>query len=224
MTFKFSKAKFNGDPNIGLYGFATDSYCLLGLTPQKNVLDALRKTVGTKVKITTIAGTELAGIFVAGNSNGMLLPKIMDEHELKQVKKMFDVNVEVLKSKQTAMGNLILCNDKGCLISRSLMKFKKNISDVLGCEVETGTVASLDIVGSTAFATNTGCLCHREASEKEMEKIEQLLKVRVDVGTVGYGSPFIRSGVIVNSKGVLYADGTTGAELGRIEEVFGDEK
>ena len=56
-----------------------------------------------------------------------------------------------------------------------------------------------------------------------MEKIEQLLKVRVDVGTVGYGSPFIRSGVIVNSKGVLYADGTTGAELGRIEEVFGDE-
>ena len=48
MTFKFSKAKFNGDPNIGLYGFATDSYCLLGLTPQKNVLDALRKTVGTR--------------------------------------------------------------------------------------------------------------------------------------------------------------------------------
>jgi translation initiation factor 6 len=223
MTFKFSKAKFNGDPNIGLYGFATDNYCLLGMTLQKNILETVRKTIGN-VKITTLAGTELSGLFAAGNSNGLLLPKIIEEHELRQLKKMFDLNLEVIKSKQTALGNLVLCNDKGCLISRGLIKFKKEISDALGCEVDTGTVAGLGIVGSTAAVTNVGCLCHREATEKEMEKIEQVLKVRVDVGTVGYGSPFIRSGVIVNSKGVLYADGTTGAELGRIEEVFSNEE
>ena len=223
MTFRFSKARFNGDPNVGLYGFATDSYCLLGMTPQKNVLDTVRKTLG-KVKVTTVAGTELAGLFAVGNSNGIILPKIIEEHELKQIKKMFDLNIEVLKSKQTALGNLILCNDRGCLISRSLIKFKGVISDALGCEVDIGTVAGLDIAGSTAAATNIGCLCHREATEKEMERIEQVLKVRVNVGTVGYGSPFIRSGVIVNSNGVLYADGTTGAELGRIEEVFVNEE
>jgi translation initiation factor 6 len=223
MTFRFSKARFNGDPNVGLYGFATDNYCLLGMTPQKNVLETVRKTIG-KVKITTLAGTELAGLFAAGNSNGIILPKIIEEHEIRQLKKMFDLNLEVIRSKQTALGNLILCNDKGCMISRSLIKFKKHISDALGCEVVTGTVSGLGIVGSTAAATNIGCLCHREATEKEMEKIEQILKVRVDVGTVGYGSPFIRSGVIVNSNGVLYADGTTGAELGRIEEVFGNEE
>jgi translation initiation factor 6 len=224
MVFKFSKAKFNGDPNVGLYGFATDSYCLLGLTPQKKVLNHLRKIIGTKVKITTLAGTELLGLFAVGNSNGIILPKIIEDHELKKLKKMFNLNMEILKSKETALGNLILCNDKGCIISRSLSRFKKTIADVLGCQVAIGTVAGLNIVGSTAAATNVGCLCHREAKEKEMKKIEQFLKVKVDVGTVGYGSPFIRSGIIVNSKGILYSDGTTGAEIGRIEEVFSDEE
>lgn len=224
MPFKFSKARFNGDPNVGLYGFATDKYCLLGLRLQKNIMDEIKKVIGKEIIISTLAGTELIGLFAVGNSNGILLPKITEDFELERLKKMFDINIEVLECKETALGNLILCNDKGCLISRSLAKYKKFIADVLGCDVGIGTIADLDIVGSTAVATNVGCLCHREASEKEMEKIEQILKVKVDVGTVGYGSPFINSGLIVNSKGVLYAEGTTGAELGRIEEVFVDEE
>ena len=35
MPFKFFKAKFNGDPNVGLYGFANDNYCILGLEPKE---------------------------------------------------------------------------------------------------------------------------------------------------------------------------------------------
>ena len=53
-----------------------------------------------------------------------------------------------------------------------------------------------------------------------MKKIEEILKVRVDVGTVGYGSPFIKSGIIVNSNGVVFSELSTGPEIGRIEEVF----
>ncbi|MFH0929279.1 MAG: translation initiation factor IF-6 [Candidatus Aenigmatarchaeota archaeon] len=223
MPFKFSKAKFKGDPNIGLYGFATDKYCLLGITPQSSMLNTIKKTVGFKPKITSLSGTELLGIFVAGNSNGIILPKIIEEHELKKIKKMLGLNIEVINSKRTALGNLILCNDKGCIISRGLSRFKGKISDVLGVEVGTGTVAGLSIVGSAAAASNIGCLCHREASEKEMKLIESVLKVKVDIGTAGYGSPYINSGVIVNSKGILYSEVTTGAELGRIEEVFADE-
>lgn len=218
MSFKFLRAKFNGDPNIGLYGFANDSYCFLGI--ETNLTGKIKEIIKTKVKTSTIAGTELIGIFATGNKNGIVLPKIIEKYELKNLKKIFDINLEVIKSKETALGNLILCNDKGCLIPHQLKKFKKQISDVLGCEVDIGTVADLDIVGSAAIASNIGCLCHREASEEEMKKIEGLLKVKVDVGTVGYGSPFVRAGLIVNSNGVIFSDQTTGAELGRIEEVF----
>jgi len=220
MPFKFLRAKFNGDPNIGLYGFATDDYCLLGLEPNKKILKQIKKILKSDIEFSTIAGTELSGIFVAGNKNGIILPKIIEKYELKKLKKLFDLNLEIIKSRQTALGNLILCNDKGCLISEKLKRFKKKISDVLGCEIQTGTIANLDIVGSAATTNNIGCLCHRETTEEEMIRIEEILKVKVDVGTVGYGSPFIRSGIIVNSRGVVFSEFSTGPEIGRFEEVF----
>lgn len=218
MSFKFLRAKFNGDPNIGLYGFANDNYCFLGT--ETNLTNKIKDILKTKVKVSTIAGTELIGIFATGNKNGIVLPKIIEKYELKNLKKLFDINLKVINSKETALGNLILCNDKGCLIAHQLKRFKKQISDALGCEVDIGTVAELDIVGSAAVADNMGCLCHREASEEEMKKIEDLLKVKVDVGTVGYGSPFVRAGLIINSNGVIFSEQTTGAELGRIDEIF----
>lgn len=218
MSFKFLRAKFKGDPNIGLYGFANDDYCFLGT--ETNLTNKIKEILKTKVKVSTIAGIELIGLFAAGNKNGIVLPKIIEKYELKNLKKLFNINLEVIKSRETALGNLILCNDKGCLIPHQLKKFKKQISDALGCEIDIGTVAKLDIVGSAAVASNIGCLCHREAEEEEMKKIESLLKVKVDVGTVGYGSPFVKSGLIVNNKGVLFSEQTTGAEIGRIEEVF----
>ena len=219
MPFKFLKAKFYGDPNVGMYGFATDDYCLLGLEPNKKLLAKIETTLDTKIKVATVAGTELIGLFVAGNKNGILLPHIVEDYEIKKLKAL-GLNIEVIASRETALGNLILCNDKGCLISEKLRRFKKKISDVLDCEVETGKVAGLEIIGSAALANNIGCLCHMEAEEREMKKIEEILKVKVDVGTVGYGSPFIRSGIIVNSKGVLFSELSTGPEMGRYEEVF----
>ena len=44
------------------------------------------------------------------------------------------------------------------------------------------------------------------------------------VGSVTYGTPYIRSGIIVNSNGVLVSEPSTGAELGRIEEVFSKDE
>lgn len=51
--------------------------------------------------------------------------------------------------------------------------------------------------------SNIGCLCHRATSEAELKVIEQLLEVRTDIGTVSFGNPFIKAGLIVNSKGVF---------------------
>lgn len=220
MTFKFLRAKFYGDPNVGLYGFATDDYCLLGLEPDKKVLGKIESVLNIKVSSATIAGTEFIGLFSTGNKNGIVVPKIAEDYEIKKIKRL-GINLEVIESKETALGNLIVCNDRGCLISNSLKRFKKKIADSLGCEVETGAIAGLSIVGSVAVASNTGCLCHIEANEEEMKMIEELLKVKVDVGTAGYGSPFIRSGIIVNSKGIVFSELSTGPELGRFEEVFG---
>jgi translation initiation factor 6 len=158
-------------------------------------------------------------LFAAGNSTGIVLPRIVEDFELKRLKEL-DLNMSILDTRETALGNLVLCNDKGCLISGSLRKFKGEISDALGCEVEIGKVSNLDIVGSCAVVSNVGCLCHREAQEEDIKKIEELLKVKVDVGSISYGSPYVKSGVMVNSNGIAFSEQSTGAEIGRLEEVF----
>ncbi len=214
---KFLRTSFNGDPNIGLYGFATDSYCIVGLSVKHQ--EKIEKVLKLNIETATIAGTELVGIFSAGNSSGIVLPNIATENEVKRFRKI-GLNVLVIKSKYTALGNLILCNDNGCLISSHLKKYSKNISDVLGCEVQTGKVAGLSITGSSSIANNKGCLCHMNAKEDELEVIEELLKVKVDIGSIG-GSPFVKSGMIVNKSGFVVSEDVTGPELQRIDEVFG---
>jgi translation initiation factor 6 len=218
--FGFLKTNFLGDTNVGLYGFATDKYALLGYEPNKKILDQIKKILAVKIINVSIAGSQLLGVFCAGNSNGVLIPKIVEDYELRRLKERLDLNLEVIKSKQTALGNMILCNDNGCIIPKVLAKFRKQIKDCLDCEVGTGTVANLRIVGSASRASNTGCLCHMNAKENEVKMIEEILKVKADIGTVNYGTPFIKTGIIVNNKGFVTSTITTGPELDRIFEVF----
>ncbi|HIQ50278.1 MAG TPA: translation initiation factor IF-6 [Nanoarchaeota archaeon] len=209
---KFKKININGDPNIGLRGFATDSYALIGCEiPEVSILK-------TEIYIIKIAQTELSGIFAAGNSNGVILPKIAEKNEIAQLKNL-DLNILILDTKETAIGNLILCNDKGCVISPLLKNNLKEIESCLGCETIVSTIAGLSITGSCGIATNKGCLLHRDVKEEEAELIEDVLKVKVDIGSVG-GSPFVKSGIIANSYGLLIGDHATGPELERIFEVF----
>ena len=221
MPFNFLRAKFSGDPNVGLYGFATDKYCLLGLEPAKKIKKRMSEILNVPIITTSLADTDLIGLFASGNSRGIILTKLVEKEEIAKLKSALpDINVLVLKTVSTALGNLVLCNDNGCLIPKKFSKHKKEIVDALDCEVADGTVAGLEIVGSAAVASNLGCLCHHETTEGEAEFLEGLLKAKVDVGTVAYGSPFIKSGLIVNSNGVIVAETSTGPELGRIADVF----
>ncbi|TRZ54644.1 translation initiation factor IF-6 [archaeon] len=215
---KFIRANFNGDPNIGLYGFASDGYCLLGNHPKHR--QKMEELLKVKISAAQIAGTELAGIFAAGNSNGILVSKIADAREKKEIKKALGINILVIKANATAIGNLVVCNDKGCIISSKLKKYGKDIAEALNCETAVGNVAGLHIVGSAAVATNKGCLCHRDASEEELKLIEDLLKVKTDIGSIG-GSPFVKAGIIANSYGIVVSEEASGPEMQRIDEVFG---
>ncbi len=127
----------------------------------------------------------------------------------------------VLESDYTALGNLMLLNDKGAIISKFLRKEKKEIEEFFGIRCETGNIGSLNFVGSLGVATNKGCLLHPKAKKTEIEKIESVLGVKADIGTVNFGSPFPRSGLIVNTNGLVMSDQTSGPEMQRINEVFG---
>jgi translation initiation factor 6 len=128
-----------------------------------------------------------------------------------------------LDTKFTALGNLVLCNDKGCVISPALSDLKEDIGSFLGVDVEEGIIGDFKNVGSVAVATNKGCLVHPDASEEKMEWLSEILKVPVDHSTANKGVGYIGGCMVANSKGVVVGDFSTGPELGRIDDILMEE-
>lgn len=221
---KAIQANFFGDHNLGLFARASDRLILLGSLASEKNERRISEILGAKTEKITVAGTDFAGIFLAMNKNGIVAPNILSNREkekLRSLTKKFGMNLTILNSKFTAIGNLILCNDRGALISRNYsIKNKEKIQDCLDVEAVQSTIARMDIVGSCGVSTNKGCLLHHDASEKEAKIVEDVLKVKVDIGTGNFGSPFVGSCMIANSNGVVVGESTTGPELSRITETL----
>jgi len=205
---------YYGDVNIGFYGRATDR---LFISSFEEDFSEIFKVPSIKI---TVGGTEFVGLFSAMNSNGIILPFIVRDEELREIKRL-GLDVLVLKEKFTAIGNLIVANDKGAIVSDLLSeKSIKPIEDVLKVEVVRVTLVNSKIVGSVCFATNKGAILHREASEDDKKLVKDVLKVEVEKGSVNYGSPYVSSGVIANSYGALIGSRTSGYELDIILRVL----
>jgi len=217
---KLSKADFHGDPNVGLYGFVTDRFAVI---PDNNMDFS---TFNVPVIHSTAAQTDLVGLFMCGNSNGIIIPRIITEREEKQItsdikKIKKDINILKLDTKETCLGNLILCNDNAAIISPALKKYAKKISSCLKVPVVAGKLLDLEIVGSLCVATNRGFLLSINGTDEEFKFLKKNLKVTGDIGTVNFSGTFVKSGILANSHGALIGKLTTGPEIARIEEALG---
>jgi translation initiation factor 6 len=210
------KTTFEGDPNIGLYGFATEKHLVSPFTGKMK--KKLEKTLKVKAVNAIIMNTYFAGIFLAGNSSGIVASSFIQDYGHTKID---SDNVLYLKTKHTAIGNMILLNDNGGVISPTLKRYKKDIEDFLGVKTTISTIAGLRIPGSAAIANKNGCIVHPKVKDKELELIEKALDVPVKVGTVNYGSPYVKSGIILNSRDFAASTQSTGPELGNIVESLG---
>jgi translation initiation factor 6 len=216
---KFSTLNFQSNPNIGLFAFVSDKLCFVNRFIRKKDADIIARVLKVPVYEASVLQTGFLGIFIAGNSKGIIISDRIYREEIDHMLK--NAEVLVLETVHTGLGNMILANDKGCIISKELEEYGKDISDFLGVEAKTGTIGGMDLVGSLAAANSKGCLVHNSASEKEKKLIEGLLDVTVSPGSVNFGNQWIRSCIIANSNGFLAGDQTSGPELGLIAETLG---
>ena len=214
-----------GTDNIGIYIFTNDKYTIVPKNIDINTINKIQAVLKTEIIQVTIAKSFLIGIFVAGNNDVILLPKNTEEDEIKKIKEIArDVRVEVLDIKPTALGNIILTNSYGALVYPEItnVEFKK-IKDALGIDnIEKGTIANIITVGSVGVVTNKAGLVHIDTTEEEIQRLSNLFKVKIDTGTVNFGSAFIHSGLVANKNGVLVGESTTGPEILRIQRAFSD--
>ncbi|MHA2377769.1 MAG: translation initiation factor IF-6 [Candidatus Thorarchaeota archaeon] len=213
---------FEGDSNVGAFGVATDRYVFVSPNMSEDSLDTIERVFNLPLVQATVATLDAVGLVSVANSNGLLVPYTASDDELAALKEYSDIRVDWIDNKMTALGNIILANDKGAICHPDFdEQARKRISDVLDVEVIPGTVARLPTVGSNTAVTNRGGVVHPMATGDEIDQISQLLKVHVEVGTVNRGSPYTSLGVMANLDSMIAGSETTGVELAHISQVLG---
>ena len=108
-----TKANINGNPNVGLYGYCTDSLAILGEHPTDRVLKEIERVLSVPIHFVKLAGTNMTGVFMVGNATGVIVPSIAFDAEVEELKK--HIPLTILETKQTCLGNNIVCNDTGAV-------------------------------------------------------------------------------------------------------------
>lgn len=215
------RINLTGNPNLGIYISVNEDVAIVPFNFPIEMENIVREVLGVEVLKTSIAGTNLIGALITGNSNGFIVSPYVNDRELKFLKDN-GLNVGVIPGKYTAIGNILAVNDYGAVASSALEKDAvEAIEDILGVPVELATIADSNIIGSLSIVTNKGFLVHRDASPEEVDLMRDVLKVEGDIGTVCRGLPLVGACGIANSKGVMVGDKTTGPEMARIEEALG---
>jgi len=218
---KLYKTSLNGNPNIGLYGFCTDTYCLLAEEFTKKQVKMIEKVLKVPVYQMKISNTMLLGALITGNNSMLLVPNIAFEEDFKKLDE-FNIPYTIVDSKLTALGNNILCNNKGALVSRDYSaKIKKIIRQALNVTLHPGEIADTEVPGSCLIHNTLGAVIHAFATEKQIKEVESLLGVSCTRGTVNFGSPYVHAGVLANSNGMIIGDKSTGIEIENIYEALG---
>jgi translation initiation factor 6 len=209
-----------GSPNIGVYCFCNERIAIVppGLTNRK--MNQFAETLGVDVCKTTVGGSTLVGALVTGNSNAVLVPHTIGDYELERIKKV--AKVVVVDSKWTALGNVVLTNDLGAVVHPEAPKeIVEGVTSELGVKPVVGKIGTLSFVGALAIATNKGALVSPNALKEEQSVVESALHVKVDVSSTNGGVPFVKSGILANSKGAVVGPLTRGAELMQVTRALG---
>ena len=214
------RIKIAGSSLIGVFARCTDKVLLV----PKEVNDDDRQVLESGLKVPAVQVLSgigsILGSLVAANSNGFVVTHHAGSEELEVLRE--HGRVAKLPARINAAGNVMLVNDSAALVHPELSgRACETIEQTLGVKVEKGTIGGLKTVGMAAVATNKGILVHPRASEDEIAVLEKLFGLPVDVGTVNLGSPLVGSGVLANSHGYFAGFGTSGPELGRIEDALG---
>jgi len=202
---------------IGVYSRVWDDIALIPKTMPESAEKEFEEILGVKAIRTIIDNSYLIGCLSVMNSNGIILSSSAENGTSHKI--YGDRNILFLKDKINAIGNDIITNDHAAMIHKAFTESsRKKIEDALGVEVVKDTIGGVKTVGSVGVVTNKGMLVSPETTDEELKKISDLFKVNAKPGTANFGSIFVGSSILANSKGIFVGKSTTPIEIGRIDD------
>ncbi|HVP97239.1 translation initiation factor IF-6 [Methanoregula sp.] len=211
---------FTGDPNIGVFARVAGDIAVIPPDAPEEFRAAVTEALDVELVVSTIQGSSIVGSLVAGNSRGLVVSGLATEPEravLSEYRK-----VMLLSETMNAAGNVIMANDSFAAVHPDLpADIAAKIGEFLGVEVIHLTLGGVRTIGMAGVATNKGVIVHPRATAQEIARLEAVAKIPVGTGTINMGSGLVGTGLLVNDKGYLAGNATSGFELGRVEDVFG---
>ena len=215
------KTNLAGNPNVGLFVYCNNRYCLLSRVVPKRQISHIQEILGVPVIRMSAVGTSLIGAFFAGNDSCLLVPDIIFDDEIKILEEN-NINYKIIHTKLTALGNNIACNNNGAIINEEFEEAAvKDIKEALNTPVAKAKIAGLNIVGSLCVANDEKAIVHEEISKKEREKVEKLLNAKILAATVD-GNPFVKGGIALNNYGYLISESAKTIEVTLIDQTLNE--
>ncbi|MFT4261345.1 MAG: translation initiation factor IF-6 [Candidatus Woesearchaeota archaeon] len=213
---------FNGINTVGLYGYATNNYVLIGQEVQDRFLEELEKIFDVPIHKITIAGTSLIGVFLNGTEEKLLVPNIAFDSELKKLDDL-KIPYEVIETKFTCLGNNLLIGKKEGLINSEFSDEEvKKIEKILGIKLHKYKLSDIEAIGSIAVLNEDKGLISNNITDKEYKEIQKILGVELTPGTLNMGSEYIKSSILINKNGLIIGKGSGGPEIANADQAFRD--
>lgn len=214
------RISYFGNSWVGMFFKTTDSLTFVPKDLSEKNEEKIKEELKTQIKRVSVCETNLLGLYLSLNSNGVILPNVSLDREVLEFKS-FGLNVYLSSEKHNAHGNNIAVNDFGGIINPHVDPIeRKKLEDVLGVELVPMPLANHTTVGSACLVTNTGFLAHYKSTEEEIAQLKSIFKVSGSKGSVNMGAGFVPYGVVVNKNGYLAGESTSAFELGRVEEAL----
>jgi len=214
------KSHYYGNPFIGIFSKANDSFAFVPKGCSQNFLEAVGNHLGVETIEATINGSNLIGIYMSISKDFVVIPEIASRDEVDNIKRS-GLRVIVAGERHNAWGNNLAMNSKGGIanseMNPNVLKYIENVS---GLEIAPMELEGYKTAGSVILATERGFAVKNMATENEIRRIESVLKVRGGIATANMGNMFISACALANSRGLLVGDTTTGIELARLQDAL----
>jgi translation initiation factor 6 len=217
------QSSVNGTSSIGLYGFANDTFALIGDTAPESFEDHVETVLDVPTTRVTVAGTNLIGAFITGNNETILVPDILEPHE-KDVFKDLPVDVAVIHTNYTCLGNNVIVNDSAAMVSPAFNEAEAtHIGDALSVDATQAGLAGIEAIGTLAAFNNDAdrMVISNDISDDEFEQVIDHFNVAGTPSSVNQGASQIRCGVLCNQNGFLIGKASGGPEITTIDKGLG---
>ena len=212
-----------GDPHIGVFTRVFDDIAVVPPDIPEEVTARYEEALQVEIVRTTIQKSPIIGSLLAGNNHGLVVTGMATEEEIQTLSPYRDLML--LEEGMNAAGNIILANDHFAAVHPDMdEELMDALGDFLNVPVIPLTLGDVKTVGMAAVATNTGVVVSPRSTPGEIQILEQVCDLPIGKGSVSMGNAMVATGLVANRHGYLAGVGTSGYELGRIEDILGFEE